>query len=279
MGSTVYLNEVTGEILLQHPLDRYRELMGFSSQHANEISKSCQEGIDNEVADPNTGEVLQQTEIDTIRQPESAPTLNFEGEEIFTVPAADFSGQASPNGDDMTPATQLPPSQPSAQELLEYHCQWKERSLFGLVSVYGLTLRYNLADGTTSVRFDGVVDSEWTFTALKGSHGAIEPHDLTIGAKVEVFGRHLSISSANSAAVRWIEREAKRLTKLQAKFRRKIVSVGQKPIIREPEQEVIRHVGRDEKKAGGVNLRKMLAETAKLGEQLAQLGLADLIAS
>jgi hypothetical protein len=160
--------------------------------------------------------------------------------------------------------------------VLEYHCQWKERNLFGHLSVYGLTLRYNIQDGTTSVRFDGVSDSEWTFAALKGPYGAIEPHDLFVGAKIEIFGRHLTISSGNSHALHWIVHEAHRLQKLQEKFRLKIESVGHKPIVKPHERKVINHITRDVKTAGHVNLRKILNDTARLGEQLAQLGLAEI---
>lgn len=245
-GTTVYLNDATGEFDSRHPLDRFKERIKLELDQTNSLPNNHSE--------------------------------NGQESMSFTVDNAVAENMDETRGEDQSPVEVEKPiseKNDSGQPLMEYHCQWKERNAFGQMSMYGLTLRYNIADGTTSLRFDGVSNSDWTFTALKGPFGALEPQDLYVGARVEVFGRHLTISSANSASVRWIENEAKRLGKLQDRFRKKIESVGQKPIVIPPKPGVIRNVERVNKKAGQINLRKLLNDVSKLGEQLAQLGLSE----
>lgn len=250
-GSTTYLNDVTGEMNSIHPLDRFKSLMRMS--YADE--KLAEDGGEQDGANASKELFLNETSGDTNNNNDISEHIhNLNDREIV-----------------MTPTT----TKSESGQLMEYHCQWKERNAFGQMSMYGLTLRYDQENGTTSVRFDGVSNSDWTFTALKGPYGLLEPHDLYVGAKVEVFGRHLTISTANSAAVKWIERESRRLTALQAKFRKRIESVGQKPVVIAPRPQVVRHVERENKKAGQINLRKLLSDISKLGDQLAQLGLAE----
>lgn len=154
----------------------------------------------------------------------------------------------------------------------DYKTQWNERDLFGKVTLYGLMIRY-FEDHNTLIKFDGI-DGEWIFTSLKGPYGRLTQHDLYIGAQVTVFGRHLTILSCNAAAVQWAEREHKRLEKQQELFRSKILSVGQRPCVLKPEAQTIKHITRDQKAVVHVNLRKMLNENARLGEQLSSLGLS-----
>ncbi|KAJ1420794.1 hypothetical protein B484DRAFT_433427 [Ochromonadaceae sp. CCMP2298] len=156
----------------------------------------------------------------------------------------------------------------------EYHCQWNERDLFGKVNLYGLTLRY-YEDCRTLIRFDGLV-GEWVFSTLRGAYGPIDQYDLYIGAKITVFGRHLTISSASGSAMRWIEREKRRLEKHQEYFREMICNVGKVPCVRGKDATVIKHITRD-KAPGQVDLRRLQSETARLGEQIASLGLAHQI--
>lgn len=157
---------------------------------------------------------------------------------------------------------------------LDYHCQWSERDVFGKVTLYGLTLRVFPDEvGKTLLKFDGM-DGQWDYIALKGPYGSLELHDLYIGAKVTVFGRHLTISSANRAAVHFIDEERGRLMRQQSEFRRKIESLGHVPVVRKVESQAVKHIVRDSKTKGHVNLRALIKDTAKLGEQLAALGLA-----
>jgi hypothetical protein len=139
--------------------------------------------------------------------------------------------------------------------------------------MYGLTIRF-LADNSTLVRFDGI-DASWTFTALKGPYGVLEKYDLFVGSKISLFGRHLTISSANGAACRWIRQEKTRLEKQQAEFRRRIESVGQTPCVRKREKETAQSIARTLKGDEYTNLRFLLKDSARLGEQLAKLGLAS----
>jgi hypothetical protein len=138
-----------------------------------------------------------------------------------------------------------------------------------------LTIRF-LDNGDTLLKFDGI-NGEWTFTALKGPYGVLEMQDLFIGARVNVFGRHLTISSANAAACNWIQSEQARLEKEQEEFRRKIESLGEVPCIRKKTISTIRDITRNAKTAGQTNLRQILKDNARLGDQLASLGLADQI--
>ncbi len=157
----------------------------------------------------------------------------------------------------------------------DYHCQWSERDAFGKVILYGLTLRVVPDDmGKIYIKFDGMA-GQWEYAALKGPYGSLELHDLFIGAKLNVFGRHLSISSANHEALRWIDKEQQHLMKQQENFRKLIERVGQVPVVRRPAAKAVQHITRDVKTKGQVNLRNLLKDNAKLGEQLASLGLTS----
>jgi hypothetical protein len=157
----------------------------------------------------------------------------------------------------------------------DFHCQWSERDLFGKVTLYGLTIRF-LETGEMMLKFDGI-DGEWTFTSLKGPYGCLEMSDLYIGARIQVFGRHLTISSANAAACHWILNETTRLKKQQEEFQKRVESVGQVPCIQRKPISTIRHITRNSKTIGQTNLRQVMKENARLGEQLANLGLAHQI--
>jgi hypothetical protein len=154
----------------------------------------------------------------------------------------------------------------------DYKCQWNERDCNGKVSLYGLTVRF-YEDNSTLIKFDGI-DGEWVYSALQGTHGPITHHDLFIGARLVIFGRHLTVSSANAASIRWSEKEFKRLNQQQEAFRKRILSVGHIPCSRLKEPDTVRHITRNEKSAANHDLRKVLIETGKLGEQLVALGLA-----
>lgn len=153
-----------------------------------------------------------------------------------------------------------------------YKCQWNERDCFGKVSLYGLTIRY-YEDNSTLIKFDGI-QGEWFYSSLQGDYGPITHHDLYIGAKINIFGRHLTISSANGAAIQWSEKEYKRLMAQQQAYHNKILSVRETPCIRLKEPKAVRNITRDDKSAANVDLRKVLIDNAKLGEQLVNLGLS-----
>lgn len=157
----------------------------------------------------------------------------------------------------------------------EFHCQWTERDLFGKVNLYGITLRFYEEQQKTVIRFDGLV-GEWVYSVLQGPYGPLEHIDFFIGAKITVFGRHLTISSASGSSIRWIERERKRLEKQEEAFREKILAVGKVPCVKGKQVNIVRHITRgSETVPGHTDLRKLLMFNARLGAQLASLGLSD----
>lgn len=113
------------------------------------------------------------------------------------------------------------------------------------------------------------------FFTARGPHGPIERHDLFIGAKVKVFGRHLTITTASASTCHWIDVEGKRLLKQQEWLREKIESVRATPCVRRPVPLAIKHIVRASRSAGNTDLRRLLDQNAKLGEQAANLGLAQ----
>jgi hypothetical protein len=157
----------------------------------------------------------------------------------------------------------------------EYHCQWSERDLFGKVNLYGLTFRYYEESHKTLIKFDGLV-GEWVYSVIQGPYGPLEHIDFFIGAKIKVFGRTVTISSASGSAVRWIEAQRKKLEKQQERFREKIMAVGGVPCVKPKPKDVVRNITRgDGAEPGHTDLRKVLQLNAKLGEQLVSLGLCD----
>ena len=145
--------------------------------------------------------------------------------------------------------------------------------LFGDINSYCLTIRYNIDDGSSIVKFDGV-DAKWYMNVLEGPYGPIERWDLFIGAKVRIFGRHLSITSANASVCHWNDVQAKKLMKKQELLRQKIESVGAIPIVRRQVPVCIKNIVRASKAEGRTDLRRLFNENAKLYEQLTKLGLA-----
>ena len=135
-----------------------------------------------------------------------------------------------------------PSSKGNNTKYLEYHCQWSERESSGKTNVYGLVIRL-FEDHKTMIKFDGI-DGEWVFTSLEGPYGALTHLDLFIGAKVSVFGRHLTISSASHSAQEFIEKEAKKLQKRADVFREKIMSVGSNPCVKADPPAIIRTITR-----------------------------------
>ena len=157
----------------------------------------------------------------------------------------------------------------------EFHCQWTEHDGLGKKNIFGLTIRYYLQSLETLIKFDGI-DGEWVNTEISGPSGdSLDQYDLFIGAKVIVFGRHLTISSASNKAIQWIEREKKRLEKQQESFRQMITCIGKIPCIRErAAPDIVRHITRGRAiPPGHENLRRLKMENVKLGEQVVTLGL------
>lgn len=264
-----YYNEITGEDTAEHPITIF-----FSARNALlNPSASDPVGIEIEriqyevqrshgssiVIIHEEGEAEDEVEVGKDR--ETAQQQDLEPEESSKEEAGKLeriSGLDLPSG-----------------KYYEYHCQWSERDLFGKVSLYGLTFRYYEESHKTLIRFDGLV-GEWVYSILQGPYGPLELIDFFIGAKIKVFGRTVTISSASGSAVRWIEAQRKNLEKQQERFREKIMAVGQVPCVKPKDKGVVRNITRGAgTEPGHTDLRKLLQQNAKLGEQLVSLGLCD----
>jgi len=274
----LYFNDITQEESQVHPIAIYMRCRN------KVLNLSSEDHISIEI------EKLQHNETDlhdNIANSETAPS-----QEVEDVSENSPSNQNWPE----SPATNnngtgsLPPATPSEEHLgkdtvtevdlptgkfYEYHCQWTERDLFGKVNLYGLTLRYYEESHKTVIRFDGLI-GDWVYSMIQGPYGPLEHKDFFIGARITVFGRHLTISSASGSAIRWIERERKRLEKQQKMFREKILAVGKVPCVKGKATDIVRHITRGAPtEPGHADLRKISMINARLGEQLASLGLSD----
>lgn len=155
----------------------------------------------------------------------------------------------------------------------EFKCEWKEIGLFGDRSVFGLTIRYDASDASTSVRFDGI-EAGWKYSALEGPYGPITRNDLFVGSKIKIFGRSLAISSANREAVQWIEKENERMLAHRLSMQTKIEKCGSIPVVPRIYVPPLSSFRRDGLGFGGkCDLRKLHNENARLGEQLVKIGI------
>jgi hypothetical protein len=163
------------------------------------------------------------------------------------------------------------------QKYQDFRCMWKEFGLMGETNSYGLVIRY-YPDGQTVIKFDGV-EGMWHLSQLTGPYGPIDRYDLFVGAKVMVFGRHMSIASCGASTCRWIEDEGRRLAQQQEWLQQRIESVGAVPLVhRAPPVGPNSAQGRSGKPAGSDDLRRRANQNAKLAEQLAGLGMAHCVA-
>ena len=94
---------------------------------------------------------------------------------------------------------------------------------------------------------------------------------------MRIFGRHLTITSADASVCRWIEKKGEKLTKKVAWLQEKIEKVGAVPIIRREAPVMTRNIVRATNSAGHQNLRKLKNDIGKLSEQLVDLGLSHLL--
>lgn len=276
----IYINDFTGEETTEHPFKRYYALR-FPNLSNHQIAQPQSELI--VISDSSYETKLKEENADKQDPNESEVAPNVDAPQTRSTSDHGASKQTmDPDTDQLYDEEKLTANNDTARSIkspsYEYHCSWKERDAFGQTSMYGLSLKFNPVDGSCLIKFDGILDGQWSYTSMKGPYGPIEMHDLTVGSTIEVFGRRLTISSANSTAVKWINREAKRLNKIQDEFRRKIESVGQKPCIpAKAESGTVQHITRDNKVSGHINLRKILNENARLGEQISHLGMAQVL--
>lgn len=286
----VYVNDLTEEETREHPINIFmksrKQVLNLPQDDniAIEIERILYERemereMEREKAARNTNtntQVNTDPDSEPVPTEESSPTADI-ANEPFT--ATEASNQFTEEANNTMSADQAGTATPELDlptgKYYEFHCQWSERDLFGKVNLYGLTLRFYVEQQRTLIKFDGLV-GEWVYSVIKGPYGPMEHMDFFIGARVNVFGRHLTISSASGSAIRWIEKERKRLEKQQEYFREKIMAVGQVPCIKGKDATIVRHITRaTDNLPGHTDLRKLLQCNARLGSQLAALGLSE----
>lgn len=276
----LYFNDVTQEESMEHPINIYmrarKEVLKLPGDDAISIEiERLQYEREAKYDIPSFDANIQDTGDNPEENSQTSP--NFDGSfSPFQIDVQD-APDVAPTSD--SPADLAKNSVAEADlptgKFYEFHCQWTERDLFGKVNLYGITLRFYDEQQKTVIRFDGLV-GEWVYSVLQGPYGPLEHIDFFIGAKITVFGRHLTISSASGSSIRWIERERKRLEKQQEAFREKILAVGKVPCVKGKQVDIVRHITRgSETVPGHTDLRKLLMFNARLGAQLASLGLSD----
>ena len=268
-----FVNELTGEVTDVHPFLRLLELRRLREERGNSHSPVPQTkdvGVSVIIPAPPEGRG-EETGMP------GRPYVSFDqtggggrGEEL----GGDSSGgtnQLFSNGEFSETKQQHPPQK--QQFFSDFRCIWKELGLFGDTKAYGLVIRY-FEDGQTIIKFDGL-DGKWHYSQLEGQYGPIERYDLFIGARVKVFGRHLTVSATSASTCHWIDIEGKKLQKHQEWLQAKIESVGAVPLVRRQPPTAIKHIVRASKSAGNTDLRRLANENARLSEQIANLGLGS----
>mmetsp|Transcript_11697 Transcript_11697/g.19579 ORF Transcript_11697/g.19579 Transcript_11697/m.19579 type:complete len:306 (-) Transcript_11697:155-1072(-) len=283
-GSISYRNDITQEETAEHPFVTFIQMRKQMMDEAN--SDDLMFSLEAALAEKHSSNDLSRTpDTDPVNGIEN--TANGVSTPKTIVAVGDTPSPSSPaqqvvnENKNSSDPLQTQPLEGLAElnfpsgKYFDYHCQWSERDLFGKVNLYGLTLRYYYEDNErrTLVKFDGLV-GEWVYSKLDGAYGPLCEYDFYIGAKVCVFGRHLTISSASGSAIRWIENEKKRLEKQQNYYRDRIFAVGSVPCVKGKDAMAVRHITRD-RAPGKVDVRRMLMDTTRLGEQFASLGLAQ----
>lgn len=213
--SWVFRNDITGEELKHHPLEKIMQL----------INGSIMEG-DSTVIDISRSYIHESPEIETL--------VNMN----------------------------------------EFRCQWQESGGVGNNTLpYGVLIRYFDEDGHVEISFDGM-DGAWAYSYLESMYGPVDRYDLFLGGHVKLFGRKLTIFSANGEACEWIDNEGSEMKKYIEWLQNKIEGVGVIPVVKKCPPIPIRHVNRSCEASGRINLRKLQIEVAKLREQMCDLGLA-----
>jgi len=137
----------------------------------------------------------------------------------------------------------------NSSKYVEFRCEWTETSPTGKFLPYCVLVRYFEEDQHVEIKFDGI-EGEWAFTFLSGPYGPVERCDLFIGAQLTLFGRRLSISSANASVCLSIDHDAKKLKFRRAWLQQKIECIGAIPVVRRDPPSVTRHILRESKGAG-----------------------------
>ena len=275
-----WINDITGEESLEHPLKRILEAKRATEEPAEDVNSTALV-VSTQGEEPTNAEAS----IEEKDNEEAAALVVAKEEDETGEEGQQQQEQLALPDSKGTGATQLAPienenarklmkasSRASRGRYSDFRCLWKEKGLFGETNSYGLTLRY-YEDASTDIRFDGV-EGMWVATQLDGPYGPLDKLDLFVGAKIKIFGRHLSINSTGASTTHWIEEEGKRLMKQQNWLQERVESVGRMPVVRRPPPSgPLAFSGRSNKPAGGDNLRMITVNNAKILEQLSTLGM------
>jgi hypothetical protein len=254
-----YINEDTGEVSTIHPYQRVldKRAAAEASKYSSGHDMVMQDGLGHMREDGADGPLFVDASTSVVSMEQNSAGAGSQ----MGAPIRDNDLKKRMKG----------------QKYSDFRCLWKEFGLMGETNSYGLVIRY-YPDGQTVIKFDGV-EGIWHLSQLMGPYGPVDRCDLFVGAKVTVFGRHLSIASTGASTCRWIEEEGLRLSKQQEWLQQRVESVGAVPCVqREPPKGPLQHQGRSGKPAGSDNLRMLTVNNAKLAEQLAQLGMAHCVA-
>jgi hypothetical protein len=161
-------------------------------------------------------------------------------------------------------------------ESYEFLCEWKEIGLMGNILSYTMYLFYFLRDKHFEIRFEGV-NAVWRYSKIDGAFGPIDQLDLFVGAKINIFDRHLTITSTTLEICHLIDQKEKKMLKRKTYLQSKIETVGVIPVIRRYMHQSTRHITRASSKSGTANLRRLHNEICKLQEQLVDLGMSHLL--
>lgn len=237
----IYLNEITGETNEKHPFVVALELLNESNNDPkNEVFLTNQE-----VKGPDEGDSMLNT-----ASLNNSNTLLTETMNMNTM------------------------STTNTPQFVDFKCNWEKIGLFEDRDLFGLTIRY-YENGVTCLKFDGA-NKEWIETVVEGPNGPVDRYDLFIDGKVKIFGRTISISTTCASNCHWIYNEGQKLLKKQSWLQSKIESIGAVPVVKRPPPKVAQGF-RAAKSEGQTNLRRIVSENIKLGEQMVDLGLGHFL--
>jgi len=163
-----------------------------------------------------------------------------------------------------------------SHSFVQFRCAWQEPLYSGNLKSFGVLIRYFDIDKHVEIKFDGI-EGEWTYSYLEGDYGPVDRFDLYLGARVKLFGRSLSITSASPQVIEWIDNEAKIMENKRAWLQEKIESLGAVPVVRRKPPQIVRNILRGVITGGRANLRALRSDIFKLEDQMVNLGLQHLL--
>jgi hypothetical protein len=263
----VYYNDVTGEETTTHPLKRLMDAKAAAEGPSSEENTSSLDKRELVSSLDSSLEYINTALIET-QQEEMVPATNMDHTQR--------EGKNASGDDEEKESAPVKIKRAPGLRYFDFRCLWRETSLFGEINSYGLTVRWYM-DRSVTITFDGL-EGKWDLSHLEGLYGPIERIDLFVGAKLNIFGRKMSINSCGASTCKWIEDEGQRLKKQQNWLQERVESVGKVPVVRRPPPKgPLQNSGRGGRPAGSDDLRRMTTENSKLLEQLAKIGMGHCV--